>query len=114
MEILSLPALTPVPAPAASVVALGFFDGVHTAHAAVLAKAAAVAAARGLPLLRFTFSAADAPKGAPLLSGDEERAALFFPPVPRTLFLPPFRPWPIWRRRPSSPILSIRHTSGLP
>ena len=78
MEILSLPALTPVPAPAASVVALGFFDGVHTAHAAVLAKAAAVAAARGLPLLLFTFSAADAPKGAPLLSGDEERAALFF------------------------------------
>lgn len=77
MEILSLPGLAPVKAPVASVAALGFFDGVHTAHAAVLESAAAVAKAQGLPLLVFTFRAADAPKGAPLLSGDEERAALF-------------------------------------
>lgn len=77
MEILSLKELSPVPAPPAFVAALGFFDGVHTAHTAVLGRAAEAAAARSLPFLVFTFTAADAPKGALLLSEDEERAALF-------------------------------------
>ena len=61
---------------AASVVALGFFDGVHTAHAAVLGAAARIARERGLPLLVYSFSSADSPKAAPLLSTDEEKLAL--------------------------------------
>ena len=59
-------------------VALGFFDGVHLGHAAVLRAAAEAARAQGLPFLVYTFRAADAPKGeAALLSDDGERAALF-------------------------------------
>ena len=77
MEILSLSAMHPVNAPSASVVALGFFDGVHRAHVAVLETAAREARRRGLPLLVFTFAAADAPKDGALLSTDAERAALF-------------------------------------
>ena len=78
MEILSLPTMQPIAAPSASVVALGFFDGVHRAHEAVLETAAREARRRGLPLLVFTFAAADAPKGgALLLSTDAERARLF-------------------------------------
>ena len=61
-----------------SVVALGFFDGVHRAHAAVLAAARAEADRRALPLFVLTFRGDDAPKGgAPLLTSDEERLALF-------------------------------------
>ena len=76
MEILALPALTPEHAPARTVVALGVFDGVHIAHAAVLSRARAEAEARGLPLLVFTFSLSDGPKHEPLLSDEGERAAL--------------------------------------
>ena len=61
-----------------SVVALGFFDGVHRAHAAVLAAARAEADRRALPLFVLTFRGDDAPQGgAPLLTSDEERLALF-------------------------------------
>ncbi len=60
------------------VVALGFFDGVHRAHSAVLAAAREEARSRALPFLVLTFRGDDAPKGgAPLLTTDDERAALF-------------------------------------
>ena len=78
MEILHLPDLTPTEAPAACVAALGFFDGVHRAHRAVLAAASAAARHLSLPLLVFTFRSDDGPKGtAPRLTDDAERAALF-------------------------------------
>lgn len=78
MEILALPARTPTEAPAACVAALGFFDGVHRAHAAVLSAAAEEARRRSLPLLVFTFASQGAPKAnVPRLSDDGERAALF-------------------------------------
>lgn len=76
MEILALPALTPELAPDRCVVALGFFDGVHTAHAAVLLRARQEAEARSLPLLVFTFLLSDGPKADPRLGEEEERAAL--------------------------------------
>ena len=79
MQVLSLPACVPCAPPRASCVALGFFDGVHRGHIAVLSEAAARAKAMGLPLLVYTFRAEDAPKAdAPLLSTDAERAALFY------------------------------------
>ena len=79
MEILTLPALTPTEAPAACVAALGFFDGVHRAHTAVIRAAAREAHRLGLPLLVFTFAAAAAPKaGTMRLSTDRERAARFY------------------------------------
>lgn len=77
MELLSLPRCEAAKAPPSCVAALGFFDGVHKAHAAVLAEAARAAEERGLPLLVFTFSEKDAPKSGPLLSSDGERAAAF-------------------------------------
>ncbi len=79
MQILALPALAPTAPPPACVAALGFFDGVHRAHAAVLHAAAEEALCASLPLLVFTFASADAPKGGtPRLSDDGERAALFY------------------------------------
>lgn len=78
MEILSLPALAPAMLSGNTCVALGFFDGVHRGHTAVLEAAAARARALGLSFLVYTFAMADAPKAdAPLLSTDAERAALF-------------------------------------
>ena len=77
MEIVALSAGTEAVLPQASVVALGFFDGVHTAHEAVLTAAAREARRRALPLLIYTFTAADPPKEGPLLSTDAERMAHF-------------------------------------
>ena len=78
MQILSLPALAPAMPMGNTCVALGFFDGVHRGHTAVLEAAAARARALGLSFLVYTFAMADAPKAdAPLLSTDAERAALF-------------------------------------
>lgn len=78
MQILSLPGLLPAELPGDTCVALGFFDGVHRGHAAVLQAAAEYAKKNRLSFLVYTFAAADAPKGdAALLSDDGERAALF-------------------------------------
>lgn len=46
-------------APADAVIALGFFDGVHLGHRALLALAAEKAGSLGLPLGVFTFPAED-------------------------------------------------------
>lgn len=54
-----------------SVVALGFFDGVHPGHKLILSRAFEIATERSLTPLVFTFS--NHPKGAPLLCTLEER-----------------------------------------
>ncbi len=77
MQVLSLPGLAPRDVPERAVVALGFFDGVHTAHAAVLGAAGELARRLALPLLVYTFTSCDPPKRGPLLSEDAERAAHF-------------------------------------
>lgn len=71
-----LPERVPCVPPRHTTVALGFFDGVHVAHAEVLRRAAALATPEA-PFLVFTFSESDSPKGGALLSDDGERAALF-------------------------------------
>lgn len=50
-----LTTLTPISAPRGSAVALGFFDGVHLGHRAVLTAAVDYAAAHGLTAAAFTF-----------------------------------------------------------
>lgn len=66
------PALPP------SVLALGFFDGVHLAHRALLKKTVAEAAARGLAAAVFTFAGGlPGVKSGARLTSDEERNALF-------------------------------------
>ena len=47
--------LTSITAPCGSAVALGYFDGVHCGHRAVLGAAAACAAQNGLTAAAFTF-----------------------------------------------------------
>ena len=51
-----LTTLTPIDAPTGSAVALGFFDGVHLGHRAVLRAAVEYAADHGLTPAAFTFS----------------------------------------------------------
>ena len=51
--------LTPIHAPQGSAVALGYFDGVHCGHRAVLGAAAACAAEKGLTAAAFTFELPD-------------------------------------------------------
>ena len=61
-----LTTLTPIDAPQGSAVALGFFDGVHLGHRAVLQAAVDHAAACGLTAAAFTFSL---PAGHPMKGG---------------------------------------------
>ena len=65
-------------APCASVVALGFFDGVHLGHRALIFAARERADALGLPLSVFTFPAEDADmkRSAKRLYGTEKKLAL--------------------------------------
>lgn len=86
METVLLPA---VPYGKATVTALGFFDGVHIAHAALLEKTAAVAKERGLVPAVFTFLDAPHKTGERLLSF-EERCARFEAYGIETVFAAPF------------------------
>ena len=61
-----IPAIAPVDAPQGSAVALGFFDGVHLGHRAVIGAAAAEARRCGLTPAVFTF---DLPEGSTLKGG---------------------------------------------
>ena len=72
MEIITLPS---APGPDAAV-ALGFFDGCHLGHQALLARTVAVAAAQGICPAVFTFTDG-AGKDVPLLTDWEERLARF-------------------------------------
>lgn len=64
----------PLP-PKPRLVALGFFDGVHKGHRALLLRAKEEAERRALTFSVFTFSAAsDGYKGAARLFSDEEKA----------------------------------------
>lgn len=67
--------LKPIQAPAGSAVALGFFDGVHLGHRAVLGAAVEYAAAHGLTPAAFTFSlpAGNTLKGGRILSLEEKQ-----------------------------------------
>ena len=61
-----------------SVVALGFFDGVHVAHRELIRLARAKADAMGLPLCIFTFSGESGIKKTALrLYTDKEKAQIF-------------------------------------
>lgn len=61
-----------------TVVALGFFDGVHLAHRALLSEASAIARKMHLPLTVFTFSgnSGQIKSGAKKLYSDEEKLSL--------------------------------------
>ena len=60
---------------AGSAVALGYFDGVHLGHRAVLSEAVSCARSRGLTAAAFTFSlpVSGGFKGRRILTGDEKR-----------------------------------------
>lgn len=68
--------LTPICAPQGSAVALGYFDGVHCGHRAVLGAAVACARARGLTAAAFTFAlpAGSTLKGGRILSPEQKHA----------------------------------------
>lgn len=56
-------------------VALGFFDGVHAGHKAVISKAVEHARKSGLKSVIWTFD--ESPKNAPVITDTEERKHLF-------------------------------------
>lgn len=68
--------MTPVNAPTGSAVALGYFDGVHCGHRAVLGAAAAFARQNGLTAAAFTFElpAGNSLKGGRILSLPQKHA----------------------------------------
>ena len=70
--------LTPIHAPQGSAVALGYFDGVHCGHRAVLGAAAACAAEKGLTAAAFTFElpASSTLKGGRILSLAQKHARI--------------------------------------
>ncbi len=61
---------------AAAVLALGFFDGVHLGHAALLARAKEEAKRRGVLSAVFAFSDDGIKEGTPRLTTEEERLSL--------------------------------------
>ena len=68
--------LTAITAPGGSAVALGYFDGVHCGHRAVLGAAAAYAAEHGLTAAAFTFElpGKNSLKGGRILSMQQKHA----------------------------------------
>ena len=75
MQILSLPAMTPaVSCPGGGVWVLGFFDGVHSGHQALLAAAGSLAEQTAGAVGVWTFDAL--PKAGELLTDGTERAKL--------------------------------------
>ena len=68
--------LTPIHAPQGSAVALGYFDGVHCGHRAVLGAAVECARAGGLTAAAFTFElpASSTLKGGRILSLPQKHA----------------------------------------
>ena len=68
--------LTPIHAPQGSAVALGYFDGVHCGHRAVLGAAVECARAGGLTAAAFTFElpGSSTLKGGRILSLPQKHA----------------------------------------
>ncbi len=83
--------LAPIAAPHGSAVALGYFDGVHLGHRAVIGAAAAAARRAGLTPAVFTFELAEGNtlKGGRLLSRREKTRRMAALGV-REIFDPPF------------------------
>ena len=76
MDVIRIRGAIPAGQPAA-VIALGFFDGVHRGHAALLARAVEEAKRRGVLSAVFAFSDGGGIKaGAPRLTTEEERLSL--------------------------------------
>lgn len=86
-----IPAIAPVDAPRGSAVALGFFDGVHLGHRAVISAAVAEARRSGLMPAVFTFELAEGStlKGGRILSTAQKHARIASLGV-RRLMEPPF------------------------
>ena len=87
-----IPAIAPVNAPQGSAVALGFFDGVHLGHRAVIEAAAAEARRCGLTPAVFTFDLPEGStlKGGRILSAAQKHARMAAMGV-RCVMEPPFR-----------------------
>ena len=73
MQVIRLPS---EPYPSETVTALGFFDGVHIAHAALLSHTVSVAREKGLISAVFTFLDAPHKEGARLLSSEDRLARM--------------------------------------
>lgn len=86
-----IPAIAPVDAPQGSAVALGFFDGVHLGHRAVIEAAAAEARRCGLTPAVFTFELPEGStlKGGRILSAAQKHARMAAMGV-RCVMEPPF------------------------
>lgn len=86
-----IPAIAPVNAPQGSAVALGFFDGVHLGHRAVIEAAAAEARRCGLTPAVFTFELPEGStlKGGRILSTAQKHARMAAMGV-RCVMEPPF------------------------
>ncbi len=63
--------------PEKTVIALGFFDGVHEGHRRLFATAKRTAEERGLTFAVFTFRTVCGVKGKTVIYSDEEKLALF-------------------------------------
>lgn len=86
-----IPAIEPVGAPQGSAVALGFFDGVHLGHRAVIEAAASEARRCGLMPAVFTFELPEGStlKGGRILSTTQKHARMAAMGV-RCVMEPPF------------------------
>lgn len=86
-----IPAIAPVNAPQGSAVALGYFDGVHLGHRAVIEAAAAEARRCGLTSAVFTFELPEGStlKGGRILSASQKHARMAAMGV-RCVMEPPF------------------------
>ena len=74
------------------VVALGFFDGLHSGHRALLFKARQIALSSGLEFAVFTFtSEGEIKRDAPRLYSTKQRLALFEDIGAETVFLADFK-----------------------
>lgn len=72
------------------VLTLGFFDGVHLGHAALLERLARLAAERGLPSLVLTFDQRPERRRSPQLTTLERRCELIAATGPHTILVQEF------------------------
>ncbi len=73
------------------VAAIGFFDGVHAGHRALIGETLRIAETTGLIPAVFTFDASSSYKGMPLIISEAEKEGLLFSYGIQTLFRVDFR-----------------------